>query len=134
MRFNANCRVDGNKVISYVTHVATIHHDLSVVHKLGYWSKTTSKHINMVARHFGYEVVEELPEPEVKEDSPFAATAMVMMMGEVLTDGSVKEKVAWKLRMLKASMGEALMIPSDWNELSDEVKLERLNKIEEVLA
>ena len=36
--------IEGNKVISYTTHVATIVGKELHVH--GYWSRTTSKHIN----------------------------------------------------------------------------------------
>ena len=51
MRYKQNLRVDGNKVYSYNTHVATIEGDKIIAH--GYWSVTTSKHINEVAREFG---------------------------------------------------------------------------------
>ena len=44
----SNLKLDGNKVISYTTHVATIEGDKLIV--LGYWSQTTSKHINKIAR------------------------------------------------------------------------------------
>jgi hypothetical protein len=48
-RYKENLRIEDDKVISYVTHVATIVDDkYLVVH--GYWSKTTSKHINYVAK------------------------------------------------------------------------------------
>jgi len=46
-RYQANLRVVDNRVISYTTHVATIEGDTLRV--LGYWSKTTTKHINYVA-------------------------------------------------------------------------------------
>lgn len=46
-RYQANLRVVDNRVISYTTHVATIEGDTLRV--LGYWSQTTSKHINYVA-------------------------------------------------------------------------------------
>lgn len=51
-------RMDGNKVISYTTHVATVNHEDRTVRRLGYWSKTTSKHINHVARSLGYKVTD----------------------------------------------------------------------------
>ena len=46
-KYKQNLKIDGNKVISYVTHVATINGN--ELHQLGYWSKTTQKHINYVA-------------------------------------------------------------------------------------
>lgn len=50
-KYNENLKVDGNKVISYTTHVATIEgNDLNV---LGYWSQTTQKHVNYVAKEYG---------------------------------------------------------------------------------
>lgn len=55
-RYKQNLRVDGLNVYSYSTHVATIDHELQSVTRLGYWSKTTSKHINHVARELGYKV------------------------------------------------------------------------------
>ena len=47
-RYKQNLKVDGNKIISYTTHVATIKGD--ELHQLGYWSKTTQKHINYVSQ------------------------------------------------------------------------------------
>tara|TARA_R110002126_G_scaffold280350_1_gene427682 strand:- start:245 stop:430 length:186 start_codon:yes stop_codon:yes gene_type:complete len=49
-RYTQNLRVEGFKVWSYTTHVATIEGQNLIV--LGYWSQTTSKHINYVANQF----------------------------------------------------------------------------------
>ncbi|CAB4151783.1 hypothetical protein UFOVP595_30 [uncultured Caudovirales phage] len=50
-KYNENLKIVDNKVISYTTHVATIEgNDLNV---LGYWSKTTQKHVNYVAKEYG---------------------------------------------------------------------------------
>jgi hypothetical protein len=46
-RYQDNLSLVGNNVISYTTHVATI--EGSTLRVLGYWSKTTTKHINFVA-------------------------------------------------------------------------------------
>ena len=46
-KYKQNLRLEGNKVISYTTHVATIAGDK--LYQLGYWSQTTQKHINYVA-------------------------------------------------------------------------------------
>jgi hypothetical protein len=44
----SNLKLDGNKVISYTTHVATIEGDK--LFELGKWSQTTTKHVNKIAR------------------------------------------------------------------------------------
>lgn len=56
-RYKQNLKVVDNKVYSYNTHVATINHDDFTVQILGWWSNTTSKHINHVARLLGYKTV-----------------------------------------------------------------------------
>lgn len=50
-RYQDNLKLVGNQVISYTTHVATI--EGSTLRVLGYWSKTTTKHINYVAAELG---------------------------------------------------------------------------------
>jgi hypothetical protein len=54
MRYKQNLKVENDKVYSYKTHVATINHENRTVEALGYWSQTTTKHINHVARECGY--------------------------------------------------------------------------------
>ena len=54
-RYKQNLRIDGNRVISYVTHVATI--DGGKLRQLGWWSVTTQKHINYVARELNLELI-----------------------------------------------------------------------------
>ncbi len=56
MKYKQNLRVEGNKIFSYNTHVADIEPDKVV--RFGYWSMTTSKHINYVARMRNLPVVE----------------------------------------------------------------------------
>lgn len=55
-RYKQNLRVDGLNVYSYSTHVATINHERQAVTRHGYWSQTTSKHINHIASLLGYKV------------------------------------------------------------------------------
>jgi hypothetical protein len=50
-KYKQNLHIDGDRVISYTTHVATIDGKNLIV--LGYWSQTTSKHINYVAQELG---------------------------------------------------------------------------------
>jgi len=56
-RYKENLEVKGDKVYSYGTHVATIKGMQLIRH--GYWSQTTSKHINYVAQELGLTIVEE---------------------------------------------------------------------------
>ena len=54
-KYKQNLKIEGNKVISYVTHVATIKD--SELHQLGYWSMTTQKHINYVAKELNLNLI-----------------------------------------------------------------------------
>ena len=61
MRYKKNLKVEDDKIYSYNTLVARIERDyitgLGQVVVLGYWSPTTSKHINHVAREKGLSIV-----------------------------------------------------------------------------
>jgi hypothetical protein len=54
-RYKQNLKVLGNDVISYSTKVAEIKGN--ELHQLGYWSMTTQKHINYVAREMGLKII-----------------------------------------------------------------------------
>ncbi len=54
-RYKQNLRIIGNDVYSYNTNVATIINDKLLV--LGWWSVTTSKHINYVARELDLDII-----------------------------------------------------------------------------
>jgi len=54
-KYKQNLKIEGNKVISYVTHVATIKGN--ELHQLGWWSMTTQKHINYVARELNLKLI-----------------------------------------------------------------------------
>lgn len=54
-KYKQNLRLDGNKVISYTTHVATIADNK--LFQLGYWSQTTQKHINYVAEQLDLDLI-----------------------------------------------------------------------------
>jgi hypothetical protein len=54
-RYKKNLHIDGDRVISYTTHVATMEGDTLRV--LGYWSRTTTKHVNYVAADLGLKKV-----------------------------------------------------------------------------
>ena len=54
-KYKQNLRLEGNKVISYTTHVATIAD--GKLFQLGYWTKTTQKHINYVAEQLDLDLI-----------------------------------------------------------------------------
>ena len=56
-RYKQNLRVIGNEVYSYNTKVAIIDSVAGELKQLGYWSVTTQKHINYVARELGLKLV-----------------------------------------------------------------------------
>lgn len=56
-KYKQNLRREGNKIYSYYTHVATIENDK--LFQLGYWSQTTQKHINYVARELNLTLIEK---------------------------------------------------------------------------
>jgi len=53
-KYKDNLSYDDGFVYSYNTKVAEINHKNKVVVPLGYWSVTTSKHINYAATQLGY--------------------------------------------------------------------------------
>jgi hypothetical protein len=56
-KYTENLRVDNDYIYSYDTKVATIDHEKREVTPLGWWSVTTSKHINYAAKEMGMRVV-----------------------------------------------------------------------------
>jgi len=54
-KYKQNLRIEGNKVISYSTHVATIKNKKLI--QLGYWSMTTQKHINYIAKELNLNLI-----------------------------------------------------------------------------
>lgn len=54
-KYKQNLTQVGDKIYSYTTHVATIAGETLKVH--GYWSMTTSKHINYVAREYNLTLI-----------------------------------------------------------------------------
>ncbi len=61
-------------------------------------------------------------------DAKFGSIAGVAQLGEVFGQ-TLKEKNAWKLRMIKAGLGDGFIVPDDWESLSEEEKAGRLDKI-----
>lgn len=133
---NMNARIDGNRVISYTTHVATIDHANRTVIRLGWWSKTTSRHINHAARELGYKVVDPLASTrkEAAEREEKAAAGLLRMAGAFaaladLTSNNKKEANTVKARVFAAA---GCTLPGDWDQLPEDVKAERLAKVQSI--
>ena len=62
-RHKQNLRMDGDKVWSYSTHVATLVYNSNKMqyelHQHGWWSVTTQRHINYVANYYNVPVIKE---------------------------------------------------------------------------
>jgi len=61
-----------------------------------------------------------------KEEDAFKSLRMVAAFGDILCD-TPKEKNDWKVRMMKASLGEGVSFPDDWDTLPEEERTRRLN-------
>lgn len=70
--------------------------------------------------------LDEIANGELKKEFNFIA--VVAKMGEVFAS-TKKEANDWKLRMIKAGLGDAIQEPDDWNMLDESEKEARLNKI-----
>ncbi|KKT23937.1 MAG: hypothetical protein UW07_C0019G0016 [Candidatus Nomurabacteria bacterium GW2011_GWF2_43_8] len=111
MKYKKNLHVEGSKVFSYSTHVATIDRASGKLYVHGYWSMTTSKHINHVADVLGLH----------KEDK-------ARDVAEVEAERKAKESNDWKARMLRAGLeGRGLIMPDDWDTLPEAEKTKRLD-------
>jgi hypothetical protein len=53
-KYKENLTYDDKFIYSYNTKVAEINHKNKVVIPLGFWSPTTSKHINYASQELGY--------------------------------------------------------------------------------
>ena len=135
-RYQKNLRVEGDKVYSYDTLVATIDRAKRTLTILGYWSKTTSKHLNYIATEFSLTKI-KASEAEIKanketedeKDNGFKGIAMVAKMGEIF--GKTKQEANnWKVRMLKAGLeNRGFIMPEDWETLTENEKERRLNGV-----
>ena len=60
--------------------------------------------------------------------SSFNTIGNVASLGEIFADNP-KDKNAWKLRMIKAGLGEGFQLPDDWESLSEKEKGKRLDLV-----
>ena len=131
-RYNKNLKVEGNKVFSYSTHVATI--EGSKLIQLGYWSVTTQKHINYVARELNLTLSKQ-DQKEKESDPILNSMKAFLLMGGLMNDKKedTADAVKYKERIVFATMRSKIpnwQPPSDWERLNDSDKLERLTKIQ----
>lgn len=56
-KYKENLRLEGDRVYSYDTYVATVNMKERTLTQLGYWSKTTQKHINYVASELDLTII-----------------------------------------------------------------------------
>ena len=56
-KYKQNLKIDNNYIYSYDTKVAKINHNNKTIKILGWWSVTTSKHINYVVNQYNYKVL-----------------------------------------------------------------------------
>ena len=56
----------------------------------------------------------------------FGMIGAIASLGNILCD-TQKDKNDWKSRMIKAGMGVGLLMPDDWDTLSEDDKETRLN-------
>lgn len=125
MRYSKNLKIDGNKVYSYNTHVATIKGNILLVH--GNWNVSTSKHINYVANMYGLtKKKSNKRKPKKREEitTPFKSASLVALMGDIFGNTD-KEKNDWKKRMLGTVPG--LSFPDDFDILSEKERKRRLD-------
>ena len=87
-------------------------------------------HKNKIISWEEEKLCKEFIEGDHTDWSGFKTTAMVAKMGELFAD-TQKEKNDWKARMLKAGL-PGLDIPEDWNNLDEDEKESRLNKVIEL--
>ena len=62
-RYRENLRQVGDKIYSYSTNVETVKYPNLIQH--GWWSVTTQKHINYVARELGLTIKKDYDEQKV---------------------------------------------------------------------
>ena len=67
------------------------------------------------------------------DNEHFKSTLMIAKLGDLFCQDK-KEKNDWKKRMLMAGLeNRGLSMPDDWNELSEDEKESRLNKVMELM-
>ena len=131
-----------NFVKSYDTLVAKIDRGNNKLYQLGYWSMTTQKHINYAAYELGLELIgeddkENIETNKPKQEDSFALGFMgaFLQLGQLTKFKNIEEEIKYKEKIVFSTMKFEIpnwQKPNDWNDISNEEKLERLNKIQTV--
>ena len=124
MKIQNNLKLEGNNVISYETHVATINQENNTLEVHGRWSQTTSRHINKVAKMYDLEKVDKKVEEDDVSGSLLKASAMFAVLAD-FGDDPLTKKNNFKKRMLNTNHG--ISFPDDFDSLPEEVRKERLD-------
>jgi hypothetical protein len=64
-----------------------------------------------------------------KVNKQFSTVGTVMALGNLLAGPDKAGQNDWKVRMLKAGLGDGVIMPEDWDQLSEDEKETRLNNI-----
>ena len=135
MKYKKNLHIEGSRVYSYNTHVATINQATDELYVHGYWSVTTSKHINYIADVYGLTKVKRERDADVDiPNTGLKTIATVMRLGDIFQSdkagGNQKSRNDWKTRMLKAGLeGRGLIMPDDWDTLDEATKEARMDGV-----
>jgi hypothetical protein len=106
-----NTHTEGNKVMSYGTHVATIDHEARTVIAHGKWSATTTKHVNAAARALGYTVTKD-PKGQANSTKVSRDTFAAQRQGGVKEDPDASAEDAPILSALRMFAALAGMNPN----------------------
>lgn len=137
----ANVRKEGRRIVlrSYATDVAYIIDGRRAV-VLGTYSPTTLRHIKDFLLQNGFkaetskQILEDYPEGKTRlkqeeGDGMLKTVGMIASLGDIFCKDK-KEGNDWKARMLKAGLSnKGLVMPDDWDVLSEEEKEIRLDNV-----
>ena len=121
-----------NKVkICYLNRTWERYEFESVLQKL--LDKSTNELNKEEQSAFNDKINNQFREDEEKEaNKMFGAIGAIAKMGEILSEDK-KGANDWKKRIIEAGLGDkGLIIPEDWETLSEEEKEKRLNKVIEI--
>lgn len=111
------------KKICYLNRTWERYEFESVLYKLAESAELTSEEKEL----FNEKIKNEFREEDEKElAKKFGTIGAIAKMGELFSDSKAKAN-DWKARMIKAGLN--LEMPEDWEELSEEEKESRLNKV-----
>lgn len=65
--------------------------------------------------------------PAENKASLLRSVAMVAAIGKLLQPDDIKAQNDWDVRMMKAGLGEGMILPYNWNEIPEEEKRKRLD-------